>query len=172
MKLKGRLKNLNYSLDGKPQVTFEIERYLDVNKINEIDSEDLLNVNISNARKSRTLDQNNLLWAIISDIDKKINGIPSEVTRWELYVAGIEEAGVEYQDVLISKKSLNIFTSAFRAYKILDEKDEQIILRCYVGSSKFDTKQMGDLIDYFIKKATEVGVTIVDYKAEFERLFY
>lgn len=172
MKLKGRLKNLNYSLDGKPQVTFEIERYLDVNKINEIGSEDLLNVNISNARKSRTLDQNNLLWAIISDIDKKINGIPSEVTRWELYVAGIEEAGVEYQDVLIPKKSLNIFTSAFRAYKILDEKDEQIILRCYVGSSKFDTKQMGDLIDYFIKKATEVGVTIVDYKAEFERLFY
>lgn len=172
MKLKGRLKNLNYSLDGKPQVTFEIERYLDVNKINEIGSEDLLNVNISNARKSRTLDQNNLLWAIISDIDKKINGIPSEVTRWELYVAGIEEAGVEYQDVLIPKKSLNIFTSAFRAYKILDEKDEQIILRCYVGSSKFDTKQMGDLIDYFIKKATEVGVTIVDYRAEFERLFY
>lgn len=172
MKLKGRLKNLNYSLDGKPQVTFEIERYLDVNKINEIDSEDLLNVNISNARKSRTLDQNNLLWAIISDIDKKINGIPSEVTRWELYVAGIEEAGVEYQDVLIPKKSLKIFTSAFRAYKILDEKDEQIILRCYVGSSKFDTKQMGDLIDYFIKKATEVGVTIVDYRAEFERLFY
>lgn len=172
MKLKGRLKNLNYSLEGKPQATFELERYLDINRIGEIEEEDLLNLNISNARKSRTLDQNNLLWAIISDIDKKINGIPSEVTRWDLYVAGIEEAGVEFQDVQIPKRSLGIFTQAFRAYKILDEKDDQILLRCYVGSSKFDTKQMGNLIDYFIKKASEVGVTIVDYKAEFERLFY
>lgn len=172
MKLKGRLKNLNYSLEGKPQATFELERYLDINKIGEIEEKDLLNLNISNARKSRTLAQNNLLWAIISDIDKKINGIPSEVTRWDLYVAGIEETGVEFEDVIIPKKSLGIFTQAFRACKILDERDEQIILRCYVGSSKFDTKQMANLIDYFIKKATEVGVTIVDYKQEFEKLFY
>lgn len=171
MKLKGKLTNLNYSLEGKPQATFELERYLDINRIAELEGIDLLNLNISNARKSRTLDQNNLLWAIISDIDKKINGIPSELTRWDLYVAGIEEAGVEYQDIQIPKKSLNIFKKVFRAYKILDEKDDEIILRCYVGSSQFDTKQMGDLIDYFIKKATDVGVTIVDYRAEFERLF-
>ena len=107
MKLKGKLTNLNYSLDGKPQATFELERYLDINKIGELNGIDLLNLSISNARKSRTLDQNNLLWAIISDIDKKINGIPSELTRWELYVAGIEEAGVEFQDIQIPKNSLN-----------------------------------------------------------------
>lgn len=171
MKLKGKLTNLNYSLEGKPQATFELERYLDINRIVELEGIDLLNLNISNARKSRTLDQNNLLWAIISDIDKKINGIPSELTRWDLYVAGIEEAGVEFQDIIIPKKSLNIFKKAFRAYKILDEKENEIILRCYIGSSQFDTKQMGDLIEYFIKKATDIGVTIVDYRAEFERLF-
>lgn len=71
MKLKGRLKNINYSKEGKPQITLELERYLDVNSINDIEEEDLLNIKITNARKSRTLDQNNLLWAIISDIDKK-----------------------------------------------------------------------------------------------------
>lgn len=172
MKLKGRLKNLNYSLEGKPQVTFELERYLDINKIGEIKGDDLLNINISNVRKSRTLDQNNLLWAIISDIDKKVNGIPSEISRWDLYIQGIEEAGVEFEDVIIPKKSLKIFKQAFRSYKILDEKDDKILLRCFLGSSKFDTKQMTNLIDYFLKKASEVGVTIIDYTKEFERLFY
>lgn len=172
MKVKGRIKNLNYNIEGKPQVTFELERYLDINKIYEIKEEDLLNINISNAKKSRTLEQNNLLWAIISDIDKKINGIPSEISRWDLYIQGIEEAGIEYEDVLIPKKSLKIFKQAFRAYKILDEKEDKILLRCFLGSSKFDTKQMTNLIDYFLKKASELGVTIVDYKQEYERLFY
>lgn len=172
MKVKGRIKNLNYNIEGKPQVTFELERYLDINKIYEIKEDDLLNINISKAKKSRTLDQNNLLWAIISDIDKKINGIPSEISRWDLYIQGIEEAGVEFEDVLIPKKSLKIFKQAFRAYKILDEKEDKILLRCFLGSSKFDTKQMSNLIDYFLKKASELGVTTVDYKQEFERLFY
>lgn len=172
MKLKGKLKNINYTIEGKPQITFELERYLDVNKIQDINNEDLLNINVSNARKSRTLDQNNLLWAIISDIDKKINGIPSEASRWELYIQGIEEVGAEFEDIEIPSKSLRIFKSAFRAYKILDEKDDRILLRCFVGSSKFDTKQMGSLIDYFLRMASEAGVTIIDYRAEFERLFY
>ncbi|MGF0095029.1 hypothetical protein ACQRC6_01195 [Peptoniphilus sp. SGI.035] len=172
MKVKGRLKNLNYNIEGKPQVTFELERYLDINKIYEIKEEDLLNINISKAKKSRTLDQNNLLWAIISDIDRKINGIPSEIFRWDLYIQGIEEAGIEYEDVLIPQKSLKIFKQAFRAYKILGEKEDKILLRCFLGSSKFDTKQMTNLIDYFLKKASELGVTIVDYREEYERLFY
>lgn len=172
MKVKGRIKNLNYNIEGKPQVTFELERYLDINKIYEIKEEDLLNINISNAKKSRTLDQNNLLWAIISDIDKKVNGIPSEASRWDLYIQGIEEVGAEFEDIEIPSKSLRIFKGAFRAYKILDEKNDRILLRCFVGSSKFDTKQMGNLIDYFIRMASEAGVTIIDYRAEFERLFY
>lgn len=171
MKLKGKLKNINYSMEGKPQITFELERYLDVNKISEISEEDLLNINVSNARKSRTLDQNNLLWAIISDIDKKVNGIPSEASRWDLYIQGIEEVGAEFEDIEIPSKSLRIFKGAFRAYKILDEKDDRILLRCFVGSSKFDTKQMGDLIDFFIKKASELGITIIGYRMEYMNLF-
>lgn len=172
MKLKGKLKDINYNKIGKPRITLELERYLDINEINDINEDDLLNIKISNARKSRTLEQNNLLWAIIGDIDKKINGLPSEESRWQLYIQGIEEVGAEYEDILIPSKSLNIFKSAFRAYKVLEKKDNQILLRCFVGSSKFDTKQMGDLIDYFIKMASEAGVTIIDYRAEYERLFW
>lgn len=171
MKLKGKLKNISYNKFGKPLITLELERYLDVNRINDLPEEELLNINLSNAKDSRTLRQNNLLWAIISDIDKKINGIPSEVTRWELYIQGIEEVGAEFEDVIIPRKSLKIFKGAFRAYKVLQEQGDKILLRCFIGSSKFDTKQMGDLIDYFIKKASELGITIVDYRLEYARLF-
>lgn len=171
MKLKGKLKNISYDKFGKPQITLEIERYLDVNQILDIKDEDLLNIKITNARKSRTLDQNNLLWSIIGDIDQKVNGIPSEVVRWELYIQGIEAVGAEFEDVIIPRKSLNIFKNAFRAYKILDEKYDKILIRCFVGSSKFDTKQMGELIDYFIRMAASLGVTIIDYRFEYERLF-
>lgn len=171
MKLKGRLKNINYSKEGKPQITLELERYLDVNSINDIEEEDLLNIKITNARKSRTLDQNNLLWAIISDIDKKINGIPSEESRWQIYVQGIEEVGAEYEDIVIPSKSFEMFKNAFRAYKILDQRGDQILMRCFIGSSKFDTKQMGELIDFFIKRASELGITILDYRMEYMNLF-
>ena len=171
MKLKGKLKDVSYNKTGKPRITLELERYLDVNQINDIEEEDLLNIKISNARKSRTLEQNNLLWAIINDIDKNVNGVATEEGRWQLYIQGIEEVGAEYEDIIIPSTSLDIFKEAFRSLKILEEKDNQIIVRCFVGSSKFDTKQMGDLIEYFIKSASEAGLTTIDYRAEYEALF-
>lgn len=171
MKLQGNFKSLGYSEFGKPIISLELDRILDINEIEKLNKDDRYNIKITNAKESRTLRQNNLLWAIIGDIDKKINGLPTEEGRWSIYTQGIEEVGAEYEDVIIPKKSLKIFKSAFRSYKILEDYGNSILLRCFIGSSHFDKKQMGDLIDYFLKTAADNGVTIIDYRSEYEELF-
>lgn len=172
MKLTGNFKNLSFNEFGKPIISFEVNRTLDVNGIEKLNQDDFYNIKISNVKSSRTLRQNNLLWAIIGDIDKKINGVPTEENRLALYIDGIEAVGAEYEDIIIPKKSINIFKSAFRSYKILEDFGNSVLLRCFVGSSKFDKKQMGNLIDYFLKIASENGVTIIDYRSEYEELFW
>ena len=171
MDLRGTIQDVSFSFIGEPLITFKLNRTAATNEILDYDKEQPLKLKISKAGNSRTLRQNNLMWKIINDIDNGLNGYQTESGRWDIYTTGIEELGVEYEDYKIPAKSVEIFKKSFRKCRVIEEYGENVILRCFVGSSKFNKKQMGELIDWFIRYAAELQIPTLKYKAEWNSLY-
>ena len=171
MELRGEIKGISYNLEGKPLITFEVDRMADVNKIPTLEKDEKLKIKISRQGSNRTVYQNNLMWGIIADIDRQENGMPTEEGRWDIYTYGIEYMGIEYEDYLIPKAALKAIKKGFRATRVIDDLGEQLQVRCFVGSSRFNKKQMGELIEYFISYAYELGIMLNDYRDEYNNLF-
>ena len=150
MELRGEVNSISYNMQGKPLITFEIDRMADVNNIATLQKDEKLKIKISKQGSNRTLYQNNLMWGIISEIDRVENGIPTEEGRWDIYTYGIEYMGIEYEDYLIPKAALKAIKKGFRATRVIEDMGEQLQVRCFVGSSRFNKSQMADLIEYFI----------------------
>ena len=171
MELRGEIKGISYNLEGKPLITFEIDRMADVNDIPTLQKDEKLKIKISKQGSNRTVYQNNLMWGIIAEIDRVENGIPTEEGRWDIYTLGIENMGIEYEDYLIPKAALKAIKKGFRATRVLENYGDDVLVRCFVGSSRFNKSQMADLIEYFISYASELGVTLSDYRDEYNNLF-
>lgn len=171
MDLRGTIQDISFSFIGEPLITFKLNRTAATNEILDYDKEQPLKLKISKAGNSRTLRQNNLMWKIINDIDNGLNGYQTESGRWDIYTTGIEELGVEYEDYKIPAKSVEIFKKSFRKCRVIEEYGEEVILRCFTGSSKFNKKQMGELIDWFIRYAAELQIPIIDYRNEWNDLY-
>ena len=171
MELRGEIKGISYNMQGKPLITFEIDRMADVNNISTLEKDEKLKIKITKQGSNRTVYQNNLMWGIIAEIDRAENGVPTEEGRWGIYTYGIEYMGIEYEDYLIPKAALKAIKKGFRATRVIEDMGEQLQVRCFVGSSRFNKSQMADLIEYFIRYAGELNIPLADYRSQYEELF-
>ena len=171
MELRGEVRSISYNMQGKPLITFEIDRMADVNNISTLEKDEKLKIKITKQGSNRTVYQNNLMWGIIAEIDRAENGIPTEEGRWGIYTYGIEYMGIEYEDYLIPKAALKAIKKGFRATRVIEDMGEQLQVRCFVGSSRFNKSQMADLIEYFIRYAGELNIPLADYRNQYEELF-
>ena len=171
MELRGEVRSISYNMQGKPLITFEIDRMADVNNISTLEKDEKLKIKITKQGSNRTVYQNNLMWGIIAEIDRAENGVPTEEGRWGIYTYGIEYMGIEYEDYLIPKAALKAIKKGFRATRVIEDMGEQLQVRCFVGSSRFNKSQMADLIEYFIRYAGELNIPLADYRSQYEELF-
>lgn len=171
MELRGKVNNLSYSLDGKPILSLEIQRTADANNITKLKPDSLYKIKLNEQGSNRTVYQNNLMWGIIAEIDKAENGIPSEDGRWDIYTLGIENMGIEYEDYLIPQKALKAIKKGYRATRVLENYRDDVLVRCFIGSSRFNKKQMGELIDYFLDWAAQLEIPLYDYRTQYNELF-
>ena len=171
MDLRGNIQEITFSNIGEPILRIKLNRTARVNDVINYEENEPVKLKITKAGNSRTLEQNNLLWAIISDIDKGLNAIPTETGRWDIYTIGIEELGVEYEDYKLPRQSVDMVRKAFRKCRVIEEYGNDVVLRCFVGSSKFNKKQMGELIDWFIRYAGKMQIPIRDYIDDWKYLF-
>ena len=98
--------------------------------------------------KSRSLEQNKMMWSIIQTIaDMTGNDI------WDIYIEGLKKLDVKVEYIMALPQAEERLKEVFRAIKrvetrIINDK-EMIVFKCYYGSSTFNTKEMTILIDYF-----------------------
>lgn len=170
MKLSGRPVSRAMSYDGKPMVTFEFNRVKDVNDLIKLDFKLDYNIDIKKGG-SRSILQNNLMWAIITDICKVMYGRITEENRWEVYTYGIEQAGVEYEDYEVKREAIKIMQRGCRASRIIEEYEDTVIIRCFTGSSRFNKKEMGELIDWFLDYAAKSNIPIIDYRTQYLEIY-
>lgn len=136
----------------------------------EIERVEMYEVTIKQHKESRSVKQNKLLWAIIEKVSDEVNGSHREDDIWNVYKELLRRANVKYEIVAAEKKAKHILDEHFRYVEELPnslttQKGRTLIAyKCYIGSSKFNTKEMNELIEAIKDYAAEYG--IVDHEIQ------
>jgi len=123
-----------------------------------------LDVSIKEHKSQRSIDQNNMLWALISKLSDHINGSHREEDMMRIYADLLKQANVKRDYFRGLKESIPYFESIARAVVVApnSEKIENgkttIGFWCYWGSSTFNVSEMTQLIELSLDRCSELGL--------------
>lgn len=149
---------------GKVAVSFIAENSYNANLfVTELEKHDKLDVTAKGHKESRTLRQNSMLWRVITLISDKINFEHTNESTMKIYGELLVEAQVKYEFMLVLPEAQHILLENFRAVIDTGQRrevngKELHMYKVFIGSSKFNTKEMGELIDLAIDRAYQVGI--------------
>lgn len=110
-------------------------------------------------RNHRTLQQNKYMWKLIHKISDQEELGETEI---DVYCKALEEANAKYIYLLGVREAENELRKNFRAVKVvrptIENGKEYIVYKCFVGSSKMNTKEMTKLLEIIIAWAEELGI--------------
>ena len=117
----------------------------------------------------RTLQQNKLLWKLIHKIADHNNMQQTEI---EIYTSALEEANAKYIYLLGIPEAENELRKHFRAVKVVrptvENGKEYLVFKCFIGSSKMNTKEMSKLLEIIMAWAEELGIdTSAEYYTDY-----
>ena len=119
-------------------------------------------VEIKLHREKRSLDANAYMWVLLDKLARKLN-----TTKDELYIKAIVEKGV-FTYIVVKPNMAERVKEEWRVCEVMGEvpvgkngKDKGIQIRCYFGSSTYDTKEMSELIDYVVEECKEQGIETI-----------
>lgn len=161
---------LSYLPDNQTAVSFIAkDRYAANLFVRELEHMDLIEISAKQHKESRTLNQNKLMWAIISKISDVLNNEHSEESTMKIYGEMLVRANVRREYIAVLPDAIETLKNQFRA--VIDtgmtvisknEKTQKIAtLHCvwvYYGSSTFNTKEMTELLNIVINYASELGI--------------
>lgn len=115
-------------------------------------------------KKSRSKDQNALLWAILEEIQNDTG-----TNKWTIYLSLLEHTGVLIEYLEAPHEAEETLKRIFRIVKKVENRTSlkgkpTALYKCYVGSSNFKTNEMKILIDAALGLAQDLGI-IIDAEA-------
>lgn len=153
--------------NGEIELTLVIDGYYNMRKAQEIFNE-LQNsetqVTIKQFKSSRSIEQNDMLWGIITQISDKVNGSHREEDLINIYSTLLQRANIKREYIRTLPQAVNILEQSFRAAlevpnsRKIENGKETVGFWVYYGSSNFNTKEMTELIDIALDLASELGV--------------
>jgi hypothetical protein len=163
MHTTGRL--LRTSIEcGRLVVSFIVDQNHErktIDELQDLQSVERLTIDAKKYRERRSLDANAYCWQLIDKIAKRLG-----VDKWTWYLHSIREYGV-FQDVKIVREAVSMLQRYFRYVELFDDgygaessdsEGDMVVARCYFGSSKYDSKEMSDLIAGVVREAQELGI--------------
>lgn len=160
LKLTGTLNDIVKSSKGDVVVSFAITNYSQQQLLDKL-VEDKYSIVIEKYKDNRTLEQNRLLWKLISLIDETINGVASPDSEMSIYISALLRAGAKYTHLVCEKRIEQDLREKFRAVQFLHNyelDDKYGVYRVYYGSSKMDKKEFAQLVDAVKQLGYECGV--------------
>lgn len=173
MKLRANNIFLNYLPDQKVAVSLVLTNNnikLAQIAVNDFKGKEI-EVTLKENKSQRSIEQNSMLWAIIETISLKLHGNRNDENLWKIYEDILIKSNIKRELVAVLPEALHILQKNFRAVvktgqsvKTMNEKTgkeaELITVWVYTGSSKFNSKEMTELIDNAINYAIEVGASV------------
>lgn len=113
-------------------------------------------------KKRRSLDQNALMWALLTEYAKFLNGgRKGSVSEEELYHKLLEKHGVA-QFLAVMPEAIEPLKQVYKSVTIIDKFNYQgktyCQCKCLLGSSNYTTSQMTDLIEGLLDDMETAGV--------------
>lgn len=129
----------------------------------ELDLTKVYDIKIKEHKDIRSLDQNALLWKLIGMIAKN-----QGKNDWDMYLDIMRNCNIAPEYVLGLPKAIKTLNRAYRVVIPLDETREVnnkvlTIYKCQLGSSKLDTAEFKELLDYTIMICSELNIDIDDF---------
>lgn len=171
MKAIAKYKDLLLDSEGNGVVSLTVNNYKQIQELKQLDPTKTYAVEIKEVKSKRSIEQNRLLWKLLSEIDEKINGGRSD-SIMDIYVTALEKANAKYEYIGALPQAEEMLKMNFRAIKFIKEIDlngvKGNMYKCFIGSSKMDTKEMTLLIETAMDMAMQVGIDVDWYKEQFE----
>lgn len=115
-----------------------------------------LTVEIKQFREGRSKDANALLWACLGEIAATIRA-----DKWDIYLQMLKRYGT-YTYVCVIPEAVEMVKEQWRESEVIGKVNingrESVQMLCYYGSSHYDTKQFGILLDGVISEMKEMGL--------------
>lgn len=160
----GRLKDLAFSRSGERIVSItvksDISELFDELKDADIDFE------IKKHRERRSLDANSYCWVLCGKIADKLADDDVKNTQEGVYRAAIREIGVykdfpnmSPDDAKTIRTAWGMLGTGWVTEQVDYSHDGKFVtIRCYYGSSTYNTKQMSRLIDNLVQDCEALGI--------------
>lgn len=133
-----------------------------IKELKQLDKSVKLEIDVKPYKSKRSLEQNKLLWSLLGKMAIAMSGKKNKVSSEECYCIMLEEANVSYDFMLALPETEQMLKKSFRVVRKVGEREVNgKILNMYqyfVGSSKFNTKEMTELIENVLDKLAELGV--------------
>lgn len=151
-------------IKGNIYAYFKLEGF-NLVKLEEMKGEKL-SIKIDKLSKARTLRQNAYIWKLISEIDLKENALKSEKGEMDIYKNLLKMASIKADYLLATKKAVKKLkeTQLFRIVEIVEERGDNLVVKCYYGTSKFTKEEMSNFINATLDYAVNIGLDITGYE--------
>ena len=164
MEVSGRFDAVSLTMEGGLKVTFLIaDKEKALREIEAIKDAQELIITAKPHKAKRSLDANSYFWVLCDRIAKRLSS-----DKWTIYLLQLSKYGV-FADLQIKTQALEILKEKFRYIEVLQEGEESCTVRCYFGSSTYNTHEMSDLINGTITEAEGLGIETIT-PAEKERM--
>jgi len=152
---------ISYTESGNQKLTFTLTQKQDVSDLKAIVANGkLLAIEISKAKKKRSLDSNSYLWALCQKIAEVIHSTKELVYQkfirdvGQFEIVPIKNEAVERWIEVWNSKGLGWFAEVMEDSKLPGYK--KVI--SYYGSSVYDQKEMSVLLDEVVRECKEMNI--------------
>lgn len=121
---------------------------------------------IEKKKKRRSLNANSYLWEMCNQLSIELSKDGTVYTKEEIYRDAIKHCGIYKDFAGLSVKDADTLRHAWEMLGtgwITEQVDympdgENVTIRCYYGSSQYNTKQMKRITDYIVENCKEQGI--------------
>ena len=162
--MKARIKDFAFSLDGKQQITIETGEDFR-NQYEKLHDQEI-SVEIKQYRKRRSLDANAYLWVLLDKIAVELSK-ESPVSPEDVYRQLIPNVGGNSKILPIREDAIEAWKSIWSAGRTgwlcedmgpCNGLPGYHNIRCFYGSSIYDTAQMSRLINLTVQEAKQLEI--------------
>ena len=171
----GRLKDLTFGRGGEQILTVAVKADM-CELFDELQDADI-DIEIKKHREKRSRNANAYCWTLCEKIADKLSDTDIKQNKDAVYREAIRQIGV-YKDFPDMTQDLaktlceawgRLGTGWVTEQVDYDQTGELVTVRCYYGSSQYNTKQMSRLIDSLVQDCKALGIP-TDTPEEIEKI--
>lgn len=102
-------------------------------------------------KEKRSLSANAYFWQLCSQMAAKLRS-----TKEAVYLLMLRDAG-QFIDVEVVPEAVEMLQRVYRYTEVMGESN-RVMVRCYLGSSGYNTEEMSALIDHTVEEAKALGI--------------